>query len=200
MLPISHRLPFFPPKWRKGFRATLRAPVLWIPRAPPSWPLTMLRAGTACAPSSQTNTAEFYLPMIVFAGVESLAAARSCLCSRPMLGSRHSEDGPVFPQELRGSPRTIEAYARGSAASSLRNMWPTENSNQQSKKLFSHSEVDYLQVHSTNCRLFLLFALNELRLNEKSPKRFGASLPFLDIHSFHSAPPSDWTPLRSVRP
>ncbi len=71
----------------------------------------------------------------------------------------HAEDCPRydehagFPEELRGSPRTLEAYARG------RQLVATEyvvdgEFEPIIEKLFASGEVDYLQVHSTTAGCF----------------------------------------------
>lgn len=66
--------------------------------------------------------------------------------------ARYPEDGP-FPEELRSSPRTVEAYARG------RHLLAAEhvshgNFEAAIEKLFAIPEVGYLQVHSTTAGCF----------------------------------------------
>lgn len=58
-----------------------------------------------------------------------------------------------FPEELRGSPRTVEAYARGRRLISQE--YVADGKFEPAiEKLFSHSEVDYLQVNSTTAGCF----------------------------------------------
>jgi hypothetical protein len=86
-----------------------------------------------------------------FAGVESLPQpgpvyihADSCL--------RYVETSG-FPEELRGSPRTLEAYARGRRLVGLE--YVADGKFEFAiEKLFSHSEVDYVQVNSTTAGCF----------------------------------------------
>jgi GrpB-like predicted nucleotidyltransferase (UPF0157 family) len=81
-----------------------------------------------------------------FAGVESLP--------QPGPVYVHAQDCPRydeqagFPEELRESPRTLEAYARG------RRLMAQEyivdgNFEAAINRLFSNPEADYIQVHST---------------------------------------------------
>ena len=65
---------------------------------------------------------------------------------------RYAEDAGI-PEELRTSPRTLEAYARG------RRLVGQEYVNARSfeltiQLLFSRTEVNYLQVHSTTAGCF----------------------------------------------
>jgi hypothetical protein len=65
---------------------------------------------------------------------------------------RYSEDAG-FPEELRSSPRTIEAYSRGRqliASEHVSNGEP----GQAIQQFFARSDVDYLQVHSTTAGCF----------------------------------------------
>ncbi len=65
---------------------------------------------------------------------------------------RYVESGG-FPEELRGSPRTLEAYARGRRL--VAQEYVTDGKFESAiEKLFSHSEVDYLQVNSTTAGCF----------------------------------------------
>src|SRR2546429_8019905 len=81
-----------------------------------------------------------------FAGVESLPQpgpvyvhAEAC--------ARYSEDAG-FPEELRGSPRTVEAYARGRRL--LAQEYVADGEFEPAiQKLLAHPNVDYLQVNST---------------------------------------------------
>lgn len=58
-----------------------------------------------------------------------------------------------FPEELRSSPRTLEAYARGRRL--LGQEYVTDGKFEPAiEKLFGHPEVDYIQVHSTTAGCF----------------------------------------------
>jgi hypothetical protein len=66
--------------------------------------------------------------------------------------NRYSEDAG-FPEELRGSPRTVEAYARGRRL--LAQEYVVDGIFEPIiEKLFAISEVDYLQVNSTTAGCF----------------------------------------------
>ena len=86
-----------------------------------------------------------------FAGIESLPQpgpvyvhAEAC--------PRYSEDGG-FPEELRESPRTVEAYARGRRL--LAQEFVADGKFESIiEKLFSRRDVDYLQVNSTTAGCF----------------------------------------------
>jgi hypothetical protein len=58
-----------------------------------------------------------------------------------------------FPEELRGSPRTVEAYARGRRLIALEYV-ADGKFEPVIEKLFSDSKVDYLQVNSTTAGCF----------------------------------------------
>jgi hypothetical protein len=58
-----------------------------------------------------------------------------------------------FPEELRGSPRTLEAYARGRRLIGLEYVGDGKFE-PAIEKLLSHPEVDYLQVNSTTAGCF----------------------------------------------
>jgi hypothetical protein len=86
-----------------------------------------------------------------FAGVESLPQpgpvyihADSC----PRYG-----ENTGFPEELRSSPRTLEAYARGRRL--VAQEYVADGKFEPAiEKLFTHSDVDYLQVNSTTAGCF----------------------------------------------
>ncbi|HMD39868.1 MAG TPA: DUF1203 domain-containing protein [Candidatus Acidoferrum sp.] len=86
-----------------------------------------------------------------FAGIESnpqpgpvYIHAESC--------ERYSESGP-FPEELRGSPRTLEAYSRGRCF--VAQEYVDDGQFEPAiEKLFADARVDYLQVHSTTAGCF----------------------------------------------
>lgn len=86
-----------------------------------------------------------------FAGIESLPQpgpvyvhAEDC--------QRYAEDAG-FPEELRGSPRTLEGYARGRYL--LAQEYVTDGLFEPAiEKIFSHRDVDYIQVNSTDAGCF----------------------------------------------
>ena len=58
-----------------------------------------------------------------------------------------------FPEELRGSPRTVEAYARGRRL--LAQEYVADGEFEPTiEKLLAHPDVDYLQVNSTTAGCF----------------------------------------------
>ena len=66
--------------------------------------------------------------------------------------SRYDEQGG-FPEELRGSARTLEAYARGRRL--ITQEYVTNREFEPAiERLFSDDEVDYLQVNSTTAGCF----------------------------------------------
>jgi hypothetical protein len=72
-----------------------------------------------------------------------------------------------FPEELRGSPRTLEAYGRGRRL--VTQEYVADGKFEPAiEKLFSRSEVDYLQVNSTTAGCFS-FRIEVLWLNEEMP-------------------------------
>ena len=86
-----------------------------------------------------------------FAGVESLPQpgpvyvhANAC--------PRYSEDAG-FPEELRGSPRTVEAYARGRRL--LGQEYVVDGRFEPViEKLLANRDTDYLQINSTTAGCF----------------------------------------------
>jgi GrpB-like predicted nucleotidyltransferase (UPF0157 family) len=86
-----------------------------------------------------------------FAGIESLPQpgpiyvhAETC--------DRYSEHAG-FPEELRGSPRTLEAYARGRRL--LAQEYVADGNFEPAiEKLFARPDADYLQVNSTTAGCF----------------------------------------------
>jgi Protein of unknown function (DUF1203) len=66
--------------------------------------------------------------------------------------SRYPEDAG-FPEELRGSPRTLEGYRRGRCL--IAQEYVDDGKFEPAiEKLFSRSEIDYLQVNSTTAGCF----------------------------------------------
>ena len=65
---------------------------------------------------------------------------------------RYSED-TGFPEELRGSPRTLEAYARGRRL--LAQEYVADGKFEPAiERLFARQDVDYIQVNSTTAGCF----------------------------------------------
>ncbi len=148
MLPI--RYVAIPTEVAESVRATLKAPVYGFPAhaelatdaAPCRHCLGIIAPGAA---------RRILFTYDRFLGVESLPQpgpvyihADSC--------PRYAENGG-FPEELRGSPRTLEAYARGRRL--VAQEYVADGRFEPAiGKLFSHSEVDYLQVNSTTAGCF----------------------------------------------
>jgi hypothetical protein len=86
-----------------------------------------------------------------FAGVESLPQPGPIYVHEGGC-ARYSEDAG-FPEALRGSPRTLEAYARGRRllAQEIVSDGKFESA---IEKLFAIASVDYLQVNSTTAGCF----------------------------------------------
>jgi hypothetical protein len=86
-----------------------------------------------------------------FAGIEPLPQPGPVYihensCTRYVSDSR-------FPEEFRGSPRTLEAYGRGRRL--LGQEYVADGKFEAAvEKLFSQREVDYFQVHSTTAGCF----------------------------------------------
>ncbi len=148
MLPI--RIVAIPTQVAEAVRTTLRAPVYGFPAH-----AELATDDAPCRHCLRTIIANKDRRILFtydrFSGVEPLPQpgpvyvhAGSC--------SRYSEDAG-FPEELRGSPRTLEAYARGRRLVALEyvadgKFEPTID------RLFSHPDVDYLQVNSTTAGCF----------------------------------------------
>jgi uncharacterized protein DUF1203 len=86
-----------------------------------------------------------------FAGIESLPQPGPVYIHEHAC-ARYPEEGP-FPEELRTSPRTLEAYARGRhfVAQEIVSNGEFEPA---IERLFANSAVDYVQVHSTTAGCF----------------------------------------------
>ncbi len=97
------------------------------------------------------QTPQNFIYLYRFAGIESLPQpgpvyvhADACL--------RYSEDAG-FPEELRASPRILEAYARGRRLLTLE--YVADGKFEPAiEKLLAHPDVDYLQVNSTTAGCF----------------------------------------------
>jgi hypothetical protein len=139
-----------PTEVAEAVRATLKAPVYGFPAhaeiatdaAPCRHCLRIIAPGEA---------RRILFTYDRFSGVESLPQpgpvyihAESC--------PRYAEN-TGFPEELRESPRTIEAYARGRRL--VAQEYVADGKFERAiEKLLSHSEVDYLQVNSTTAGCF----------------------------------------------
>jgi hypothetical protein len=131
-------------------RQTMRAPVYGFPAHK-----ELATDGTPCRHCLRLITPQEEEAILLtydrFAGVEKLPQpgpiyvhAKKC--------SRYDEQGG-FPEELRGSARTLEAYARGRRF--IAQEYVADGAFEASiARLFSNREVDYLQVHSTTAGCF----------------------------------------------
>lgn len=148
MLPI--RIVAIPTEIAEAVRANLRAPVYGFP--------ALAEVATDAAPCRHCLRAfavgkdrRILFTYDRFSGIESLPQpgpiyvhAEAC--------KRYPEDAG-FPEELRGSPRTVEAYALG------RHLLAQEyvaggKFEPVIDKLFAQPNVDYLQVNSTTAGCF----------------------------------------------
>jgi hypothetical protein len=148
MQPI--RIVAIPTEVAEAVRATMREPGFGFP--------AHAEVGTDAAPCrhclrliSPGDSRRILFTYDRFAGVESLPQpgpvyvhAESC--------PRYSEDAG-FPEELRGSPRTLEGYARGRRL--VAQEYVTNGEFEPAvHNLFANPEIDYLQVHSTTAGCF----------------------------------------------
>jgi Protein of unknown function (DUF1203) len=86
-----------------------------------------------------------------FSGVESLPQPGPVYVHADSCARYAENDG--FPEELRGSPRTLEAYARGRRL--VAQEYVADGKYEPAiEKLFSLSDVDYLQVNSATAGCF----------------------------------------------
>ena len=166
------RIVAIPTEVAEAVRATLRAPVYGFP--------AHAEVATDAAPCRHCLRAfvagedrRILFTYDRFAGVESLPQpgpvyvhAEAC--------PRYSEDAG-FPEELRGSPRTVEAYALGRRL--LAQEYVADGEFEPAiEKLLAHPNVDYLQVNSTTLAVSPS-ALSVPPLPERSPGDSG-SLPY----------------------
>ena len=148
MLPI--RIVAIPTEVAKAARATLRAPVYGFP--------AHAEVATDAAPCRHCLRAfiagkdrRILFTYDRFAGVESLPQPGPIYVHAEACERYAEQNG--FPEELRGSPRTVEAYGRG------RRLLAQEHVSNGIfepviEKLFASPEVDYLQVNSTRAGCF----------------------------------------------
>ena len=148
MLPI--RIVAIPTEVAKAVRATLRAPVYGFP--------AHAEVATDAAPCRHCLRAfiagkdrRILFTYDRFAGVESLPQPGPIYVHAEACERYAEQNG--FPEELGGSPRTVEAYGRG------RRLLAQEHVSNGIfepviEKLFASPEVDYLQVNSTRAGCF----------------------------------------------
>jgi uncharacterized protein DUF1203 len=141
----SIRIVAIPTEVANAVRKTLRAPVYGFPvhrelasePAPCRHCLRLIKVG---------EERQILFTYDRFMGIESLP--------QPGPVYVHAEacpryaDNAGFPEELRGSPRTLEAYACGRHLLALQYVWDGAFE-PAIKKLFANKDVDYLQVNST---------------------------------------------------
>jgi hypothetical protein len=148
MIPI--RIVAIPTEVAEAVRATLRAPVYGFP--------AHAEVATDAAPCrhclrtfAEGKDRRILFTYDRFAGVESLPQPGPVYVHQDAC-ARYSEDAG-FPEELRGSPRTLEAYARGRRL--LAQEYVADgNFEPVIEKLLAHSSADYLQINSTTAGCF----------------------------------------------
>ena len=130
-------------------RATLKAPVYGFP--------AHLEAAEDSAPCRHClgtiapNARRILFTYDRFTGLESLPQPGPIYIHADNC-PRYPEDGG-FPEELRGSPRTLEAYARGRRL--LAQEYVSDGKFEPViEELFTRADVDYLQVNSTAAGCF----------------------------------------------
>jgi hypothetical protein len=148
MLPI--RIVAIPTEVAEAVRATLRAPVYGFPAhaelATDEAPCRHCLRITA--PGEERRILFTYDR---FSGLESLPQPGPIYIHADNC-PRYPEHGG-FPEELRGSPRTVEAYARGRRL--LAQEYVSDGKFEPViEELFTRTDVDYLQVNSTTAGCF----------------------------------------------
>ncbi len=148
MLPI--RIVAIPTEVAEAVRATLRAPVYGFP--------AYAEVATDDAPCRHClrtfvvgEDRRILFTYDRFTGVESLPQPGPVYVHADAC-PRYAEDAG-FPEELRASPRTVEAYARGRRL--LAQEYVADGKFEPViEKLLTHPNVDYLQVNSTTAGCF----------------------------------------------
>jgi hypothetical protein len=146
----SIRIVAIPTEVAEAVRSTLRAPGYGFPAH-----AEMGADDAPCRHCLRTITAGVDRRILFtydrFAGVESspqpgpvYVHEKSC--------PRYAGDAG-FPEELRGSPRTLEAYARGRRLVA-QEIVADGRFEPAIEKLFAHQDVEYLQVNSTTAGCF----------------------------------------------
>jgi Protein of unknown function (DUF1203) len=148
MLPI--RIVAIPTEVAKAVRSTLRAPVYGFPAH-----VEVSADDAPCRHCLRTFAAGQERRILFtydrFTGLEPLPQPGPIYIHADNC-PRYREDGG-FPEELRGSPRTLEAYARGRRL--LAQKYVSDGKFEPViEELFTRSDVDYLQVNSTTAGCF----------------------------------------------
>jgi hypothetical protein len=148
MLPI--RIVAIPTEVAKAVRATLRAPVYGFPGH-----AEVATDAAPCRHCLRTFIAgkdrRILFTYDRFAGVESLPQPGPIYVHAEACERYAEQNG--FPEELRGSPRTVEAYGRGRRLLAQKHV-SNGIFEPVIEKLFASPEVDYLQVNSTRAGCF----------------------------------------------
>jgi Protein of unknown function (DUF1203) len=148
MLPI--RVVAIPTEIAEAVRSTMRAPVYGFP--------AHAELATDAAPcrhclrvTAPGEARRILFTYDRFAGLEPLPQPGPIYIHADNC-PRYPEDGG-FPEELRGSPRTLEGYARGRRL--LAQEYVSDGKFEPViEKLFARTDVDYLQVNSTTAGCF----------------------------------------------
>ena len=148
MLPI--RIVAIPTEVAKVVRSTMRAPVCGFPAH-----VEVAADNAPCRHCLRTFTAGQERRILFtydrFTGLEPLPQPGPIYIHSDNC-PRYPEDGG-FPEELRGSPRTLEAYARGRRL--LAQEYVSDGKFEPViEDLFTRADVDYLQVNSTTAGCF----------------------------------------------
>jgi hypothetical protein len=148
MLPI--RIVAIPTEVAKVVRSTMRAPVYGFPAH-----MEVAVDDAPCRHCLRTFTAGQERRILFtydrFTGLEPLPQPGPIYIHADNC-PRYPEDGG-FPEELRGSPRTLEAYARGRRL--LAQEYVSDGKFEPIiEELFTRADVDYLQVNSTTAGCF----------------------------------------------
>ena len=148
MLPI--RIVAIPTEVAKSVRATLRAPVYGFPAH-----AEVATDDAPCRHCLRTFIAgkdrRILFTYDRFAGVESLPQPGPIYVHAEACERYVEQNG--FPEELRGSPRTLEAYGHGRHLLAQEHV-SNGNFEPVIEKLFASPEVDYVQVNSTTAGCF----------------------------------------------
>jgi hypothetical protein len=147
MLPI--RVVAIPTEVAKEVRSTMRAPVYGFPAH-----AELATDAAPCRHCLRVTAPEARRILFTydrFAGLEPLPQPGPIYIHADNC-PRYPENGG-FPEELRGSPRTVEAYARGRRL--LAQEYVSDGKFEPViEKLFTRTDVDYLQVNSTTAGCF----------------------------------------------
>ncbi|HEY6268145.1 MAG TPA: DUF1203 domain-containing protein [Candidatus Acidoferrum sp.] len=142
------RIVAIPTEIAEAVRATLRAPVYGFPAHAE---LATDDARHCLRTIRAEKDRRILFTYDRFAGVESLPQPGPVYIHTDSCPRYVETSG--FPEELRASPRTLEAYARGRRLVGLE--YVADGKFELAiEKLFSHSEVDYVQVNSTTAGCF----------------------------------------------